>query len=844
MTLLKQLVALVVLLLPISMHAQEKITAQPVSPQSAPSLSHIFKKYALFEINTVTLDQYMKQAGQGNIPLELNLPGFASFPMNLQPHDILSNDYKLVVGSPQGRQEFPKPACMTYQGILTNQGSSNVYLTINNDLIYGMLSGSSQSWFIEPLQYFDKQVNANVYVVYDTRDVLPRTDLSCGVSEIQTRQITNNSTARIEGTATGTCKMVDVAIASDDSMVYRYGNAARVQEHNIGVLNTMVGLYSNAQFTPALYLEFRIVGQYVSTALANNALTPLYTGQDATILLSDFTTWGQAGNFGFTYDMATYWTTKNITDNTGNTAVIGLAYLNAVCTSFKYQILEDLAGMTAAQLGALQTHETGHNFGANHDAAGAPYIMAPSINNPPATLFSATSISSISSYLGQPGVNCLSPCNTIMPVAQFNASAPNVCTGNSITFTNYSVGQITGVSWTFQDGTPATSTNGSETVTFSTPGIKTIMLTATNANGTNTVIKTVFVGAPLSGTGCRTGTTGGAGYGAFYNFAMQNISYSTGTILIGDLYKDFTCSGTTNLLPNTTYSGSSRIGLDFPPTYVYSSNMQLFIDYNNDGDFLDAGENVYNTAACSNGQFNFSFTTPATVPVMDAYLRMRAVTTPCTVISTNGCAIPPNSHVLDFGVYFSSSAALPLLLTNFDGYYNNGKNELNWTTETEVETDHFIVERSIDGNTYVEVGNMPARGLTNTLTNYYQFTDASLNAQTVNRFYYRLKMVDKNGAFTYSKSVAITRPNESGRVQVLVYPNPVLRNTTLQIKKATNELSVIEIFNSMGQKVYAKRLTAALFNTTVDIPGNWGAGIYIIRITDNKESWSGSVLIK
>jgi PKD repeat protein len=842
MTLFKQLVALAALLLPISIHAQEKITANPVSSQSAPSLSHIFKKYALFEINTVDLDQYMKQGGQGNIPLELNLPGFASFPMNLQAHDILGNDYKLVVSTPQGRQEFPKPACMTYQGILTNQGSSNVYLTITNDLIYGMLSGSSQRWFIEPLQYFDKQANGNVYVVYDVRDVFPRTDLSCGVSEIQTRHITDNATARVEGTATGTCKMVDVAIASDDSMVYRYGTAARVQEHNIGVVNTMVGYYGNTQLA-SQYLEFRIVGQYVSTALANNALTPLYTGQDATILLPDFTTWGQAGHFGFTYDMATYWTTKDITDNTGNTGVIGLAYLNAVCSSSKYQILEDLAGLDAAQLGSLQAHETGHNLGANHDA-GAGFIMAPSISSPAATTFSTTSITAITSYLAQPGVNCLATCNTIMPVAQFNASAPNVCTGSSITFTDYSVGQVSGVSWTFQDGTPATSTNRSETVSFSTPGLKTITLTATNANGTNTVTKSVFVGASLTGTGCRTAGTGGAGYGAFYNFLLQNISYAPGSILLGGLYKDFTCSNTSLLLPNTTYAVSTRIGLDFPPTYVYSSNIQLFIDYNNDGDFLDAGENVYTSGACTNGSLNFNITTPAVVPVTDAYLRMRAISTPCTVTSTNGCAIPPNSHVLDFGVYFSSVTALPLLLTSFDGYYNNGKNELNWTTETEVDTDHFIVERSTDGSTYVEVGNIPARGLTNTLTNYYQFTDALLNTQNVNRFYYRLKMVDKDGAWKYSKLVPITRPAGSERLQVLVYPNPVLRNTTLQIKKPTNELSVIEIFNSMGQKVYTKRLTAALYNTTVNIPGNWGAGIYIIRITDNKESWSGSVLIK
>jgi hypothetical protein len=81
-------------------------------------------------------------------------------------------------------------------------------------------------------------------------------------------------------------------------------------------------------------------------------------------------------------------------------------------------------------------------------------------------------------------------------------------------------------------------------------------------------------------------------------------------------------------------------------------------------------------------------------------------------------------------------------------------------------------------------------------------------------------------------------------VPVIVYPNPVLRNTTLQIRKATNNMSVIEIFNSMGQRVYRKRLTASLYNVSVEIPGNWSSGLYMVRITDSKESWSGAVMIR
>ena len=138
---------------------------------------------------------------------------------------------------------------------------------------------------------------------------------------------------------------------------------------------------------------------------------------------------------------------------------------------------------------------------------------------------------------------------------------------------------------------------------------------------------------------------------------------------------------------------------------------------------------------------------------------------------------------------------------------------------------------------------MPARGLTNSLYNYYQLTDPLLNAQNVSRFYYRLKIVDKDGAYKYSKLVITNRP-AGDKVKVLVYPNPVLRSTTLQIVKPNNNNSLIEIFNSMGQRVYGKRMTTALYNVSVDIPSNWSAGVYMIRISDNKESWSQPVLIK
>lgn len=831
--------AIAALLLPVILHAQERITAQPVSPSSVPSLSNVFKKYALFEINTTTLDRYVKKAAtQGDILLMLDLTGYATFPITMHQHDILSAGYKLVVSTPQGRQELPKPDCMTYAGILTGQGNSDVRLTITTDFLYGMLSGNNKSWFIEPVRNFNDDAKENLYVIYETTDVILQSDISCGVTEIMTRKVTANSTARVEGSATGTCKLVELAIASDDGMYLRYKTARNVQQHNIGVVNTMVGIFSNTQLASE-YLEFIIAGQYVSTTLANNALLPVTTDQNARVLLDNFTDWGNAGNFGFTYDIGVYWTTTDIATTSPGT--IGIAWIGQVCTSYRYQVLEDFRNGRASglELGLLAAHETAHNLGADHDA-GNGYIMAIALSTANTT-FSGTSINAMNTVLGNSATNCLSLCNVIQPVAQFNATIPNICTGGPITFTNHSVGVVTGVSWTFPGGAPATSTDQAPVVTYSSGGYKTATLTATSANGTSTVTKEIFVSSGNIGNGCHTVLATNSNNGIIRSFVFQDIGLYN-QLMLGDYYRNYSCTQNTILQPGTTYSVNAAAGYSISGTNVYTK-FQLFIDYNNDGDFLDASEAVYTSPSAVIGDINFMFTTPAIIPAMDTYLRLRIVGLAAGMANSNGCAIPGNSNIYDFAVLFSSSVSLPLLLTSFDGYYSNGKNELNWKTETEVNTDHFVVERSFNGTDYVEVGNVPAKGLTGNLINYYQFTDGLINADNFNRFYYRLKMVDKDGAYKYSKLVITTRPDE-GNVQVLVYPNPVSRNATLQIKKADNNMSVIEVFNSMGQRVYTKRMTANLYNTSIDIPANWSPGIYMIRVSDSKASWSRAVMVK
>ncbi len=91
---------------------------------------------------------------------------------------------------------------------------------------------------------------------------------------------------------------------------------------------------------------------------------------------------------------------------------------------------------------------------------------------------------------------------TCTPVAEFEANKLINCAGNTFTYTSLSqVGTSGGVSWTFQGGSPATSTSTSQVVSYATPGTYSVSLTATNSVGSNVMNKTSYVTVVNGNTG-------------------------------------------------------------------------------------------------------------------------------------------------------------------------------------------------------------------------------------------------------------------------------------------------------------------------------------------------------
>jgi hypothetical protein len=201
----------------------------------------------------------------------------------------------------------------------------------------------------------------------------------------------------------------------------------------------------------------------------------------------------------------------------------------------------------------------------------------------------------------------------------------------------------------------------------------------------------------------------------------------------------------------------------------------------------------------------------------------------------------PSTSAVTFRIYFygaSNSAGtlridqldvfgsnvLPVELTKFSSINNVNSLTLFWSTNTEFNNHYFSIEKSVKDFTFYEMGRIMGNG-TSLTSNHYSFTDHSPQPGTN---YYRLKQVDFNGTYTYSKVISVEfRPER----KISIYPNP-LQGTelTLQLNVAdfdTDEVT-LELFDQVGRLV--RRLFVPISSKATAEIGALPAGFNVARV--------------
>ncbi len=171
---------------------------------------------------------------------------------------------------------------------------------------------------------------------------------------------------------------------------------------------------------------------------------------------------------------------------------------------------------------------------------------------------------------------------------------------------------------------------------------------------------------------------------------------------------------------------------------------------------------------------------------------------------------------------------LPLQLLSFTAQRNNETNLLKWSTADEINTDHFEIQRSNNGKDFSAIGYI--QSLSNgKIKNNYQYTD-NRPLKAVN--YYRLKMVDKDGKYSYSTIKSI---NNASSFDVTLYPNPVKSNLILGFVSEKNTDMQMQIVNAAGKVVFSKKIQVTAGESKQTINASvFSAGNYFIKLISSE----------
>jgi hypothetical protein len=167
--------------------------------------------------------------------------------------------------------------------------------------------------------------------------------------------------------------------------------------------------------------------------------------------------------------------------------------------------------------------------------------------------------------------------------------------------------------------------------------------------------------------------------------------------------------------------------------------------------------------------------------------------------------------------------SLPLILGDFSGTPDNCDALLKWTTSHESELASFEIEQSTDGVSFNKVGVLAAKNATNGAS--YQF----VSPQSKGLNYYRLKMIDNNGQYVYSKIVSVQ--TSCNKKIVKLFPNPVITNQLLNVNISGYEKNIkAELYSVTGQLIKSYQVKNGSNTLTLD---RIAQGTYTLKVTEN-----------
>ena len=209
------------------------------------------------------------------------------------------------------------------------------------------------------------------------------------------------------------------------------------------------------------------------------------------------------------------------------------------------------------------------------------------------------------------------------------------------------------------------------------------------------------------------------------------------------------------------------------------------------------------------------------------------------VVSTSkaGLANATCTYVNEFTLIVNACGPLPVILSSFTGRYSNGVSILDWQTSQELNSDHFDLFKSADGEDFSLVTTIKAAGFSSVIKNYSYQDNSQNNGQYV---YYRLKQVDIDGKYTFSSVVKLALGLNTS---VAVYPNPFNNDFTVSFSANKTAPATLRLTNNTGQLVFSKTISVNKGNNSILVNGipSLRPGIYYMSMSNEELNFNSKI---
>ncbi len=181
-----------------------------------------------------------------------------------------------------------------------------------------------------------------------------------------------------------------------------------------------------------------------------------------------------------------------------------------------------------------------------------------------------------------------------------------------------------------------------------------------------------------------------------------------------------------------------------------------------------------------------------------------------------------NLHLGIDNVSITPSGTLPIQLVDFNAKSDFGVINLSFSTATELNNSHFVIERSADARVFAEIGQVRGAGTTR-VPQSYTFTDERPLAGTN---YYRLRQVDYDGGESFSPVVSVVFGKSD---HITLAPSPATDQVRIHLDEALLNDGLWQVYDNTGRQVLSGAWEAETADYELDV-NTLPEGMYTFRL--------------